>query len=98
MGQPPQKKPYGKDICKPATNAQKKAKPSAIYKLSKLDITFPCIDNMSCHISLHGFIADQKLLRAQVDAWNKKLRLSGSLNSPQILPMALGNSNPTTGL
>jgi hypothetical protein len=35
IGQPPQKKPYGKDICKLTSNAAEKDKPSTLYELSK---------------------------------------------------------------
>jgi hypothetical protein len=35
---------------------------------------------------------------AHNSAREEKLRISGSSKSPQILPMALGNGNPTTGL
>jgi hypothetical protein len=34
------KKPYGKNICNPATNAAEKIKPIALYKLSKIDVNF----------------------------------------------------------
>jgi hypothetical protein len=44
LEQPPKIRPYGKDNCKPTTNAREKANPNALYKLSKIDITFACID------------------------------------------------------
>jgi hypothetical protein len=35
------KRPYGKDICKPATNAEENAKPNAVYTLSKINVNSP---------------------------------------------------------